>query len=161
MLHLTEKEAADLGLIKRRKKISKPVQATWDAKVESGRIWINLPIPPSLNKWSRRHWSERSRQVTELSAALSRLRIAFRIPKVERPRVQLIYYFATNRRRDPDNYMGKMILDSLRHAEIIADDNSKVLQLPQPEFRVDREKPRTEILITEWRAEIGAGTCIE
>jgi Holliday junction resolvase RusA-like endonuclease len=95
--------------------------------------------------------------VEEMTENLTGLRRAFRIPRVERPRVQLVYYFATRRHRDPDNYTGKFILDGLRHAGIIADDNSEVLQLPQPEFHVDRERPRTEILITEWRAENGNG----
>lgn len=48
-------------------------------------------------------------------------------PKPQKPieyaTVHLIYHFADNRRRDPDNYSGKMILDGLVQAGIIADDS--------------------------------------
>ncbi len=152
MIRLTAAEFA--GLTRRRRPRLTP--ATWDARVDPSRIWISIPeLPPSLNEWSRQHWTVRDREVARLSGDLTRLRQAFRIPMVEMPRVQLIYYFATRRHRDPDNYAGKFILDGLRHAGIIADDRDGVLQLPQPEFHVDRERPRTEILITEWRVDRG------
>lgn len=158
MLRLTAAQAA--RLTKRHRPLS--VQATWDARAEPGRIWISIPeLPPSLNEWSRRHWTVRAEAVETLTDELAKLRMAFRIPKVELPRVQLVYYFATRRHRDPDNYAGKFLLDGLRHAGIIADDNAEVLQLPQPEFKVDWERPRTEILITKWRVESGANSCIE
>jgi Holliday junction resolvase RusA-like endonuclease len=150
MIHLTTAEAAALGLTKRSKR-PKPVPNTWEARVDPGRIWISIPdVPPSLNEWSRQHWSERDRRVEEMSTDLTRLRLVFQIPRMEKPRVQLVYYFATRRHRDPDNYCGKFLLDGLRHAGVIVDDNAEVLQLPQPEFKVDRERARTEVIITEW-----------
>ncbi|MBW2672148.1 MAG: RusA family crossover junction endodeoxyribonuclease [Deltaproteobacteria bacterium] len=79
------------------------------------------------------------------------LALAANIPKIERAEVRLVYYFKDQRRRDPDNYAGKFILDGLRKAGIISDDNAGVLRLPQPEFRVDRQAPRTEVWITEWK----------
>ena len=62
-----------------------------------------------------------------------------------RAEVRIVYYFRDNRRRDPDNYSGKFLIDSLRHAGILADDDAKSISLPQPEFRVDSKAPRTEI----------------
>jgi Holliday junction resolvase RusA-like endonuclease len=148
MFHLTAAEGAQLT---KRKRIT---QDTWGARLDPGSIWISIPeLPPSLNVWSRKHWSARSREIARLTTDLTRLRMAYRIPCIARPRVQLVYYFADKRRRDPDNYTPKHLLDGLRHAGIIADDNVEVLQLPQPEFKVDRDQPRTEIFITEWRSE--------
>jgi Holliday junction resolvase RusA-like endonuclease len=157
-IRLTQKEAAGLGIGKRKRqgvKLTKlhPTAATWDARVDPGHTWICIPeLPPSLNEWSRQHWSERDRRVEEMTENLTGLRRAFRIPRVERPRVQLVYYFATRRHRDPDNYAGKFLLDGLRHSGIIADDCDGVLQATIPEFKVDRERARTEIIITEWEA---------
>jgi Holliday junction resolvase RusA-like endonuclease len=152
MLRLTVAEAAKLT--KRQRKPVKRIRlttATWEATVEPGRIWIQIPeLPPSLNVWSRQHWTTRSKEVARLSADLTMLRLAHKIPTVAKPRVQVVYYFPTKRRRDADNYAPKYLLDGLRYSGIIADDNSEVLQLPQPEFHVDRERPRTEIYITEW-----------
>jgi Holliday junction resolvase RusA-like endonuclease len=130
----------------------RPTAATWDATVSPGRIWISIPeLPPTLNEWSRQHWSVRSSEVARLSSDLTMLRLKYKIPITARPRVQVVYYFSMKRRRDPDGYTPKFLLDGLRYAGIISDDNADVLQLPQPEFRIDHEKPRTEIYITEWR----------
>jgi len=130
------------------------MSAIWDAKAEHGpplSIWICVPKPPpSLNVWSRQHWRVRHRNVEEMTNNLRLLAMAMKLPQVQKARVQLVYYFKDKRRRDPDNYAGKFILDGLRKAEIIADDNAGVLKLPQPEFRVDRQNPRTEIIITDW-----------
>jgi crossover junction endodeoxyribonuclease RusA len=132
---------------------------TWQATVTHNplRIWLCIPaLPPSLNVWSRKHWRIRHAQVKALTTNLLGLRLENGLPKVERPRVQLVYYFRDNRKRDPDNYAGKFILDGLRHAGIIADDNAGVLRLPQPEFQVDKQRPRTEVFVSEWSEERSA-----
>ena len=126
----------------------------WDAKVDLGpplSIWICVPeLPPSLNEWSRKFWTARHEMVLEMTNNLRLLALAKKIPRVEKAQVQLVYYFRDNRRRDPDNYAPKFLLDGLRKSGIIAEDNSRVLRLPQPEFRLDRARPRTEVWITEW-----------
>lgn len=126
----------------------------WDAKVNLGpplSIWICVPeLPPSLNEWSRKFWTARHEMVLEMTNNLRLLALAKKIPRVEKAEVQLVYYFRDNRRRDPDNYAPKGILDGLRKSGIIAEDNARVLRLPQPEFRVDRLQPRTEVWISEW-----------
>ena len=129
----------------------------WDAKYETGppaRLWLRLPyLPPSLNVWSRQHWSKRQKEVANLTESLTFLLYsvdswrAKNTPCFTRAVVQVTYYFRNNRRRDPDNYGGKQILDSLRYAGILADDDAKSISLPQPEFRVDAKAPRTEITI--------------
>jgi len=62
-----------------------------------------------------------------------------------------VYYFRTNRRRDQDNYAPKQLLDSMRKAGILADDNAEVLRLLPVEFQVDKDRPRTEVFVREWR----------
>ena len=129
----------------------------WDAKYEPGppaRLWLRLPyLPPSLNVWSRQHWSKRHKVVASLTRDLIFLLHSVdswrerTIPCFSRATVQITYYFRDHRRRDPDNYGGKQILDSLRYAGILADDDAKSISLPQPEFRVDAKAPRTEIVL--------------
>ena len=62
--------------------------------------------------------------------------------------MRLTYYFPTKGRRDPDNYSGKMILDGLTAAGIIADDSFGNITL-ELRGEYDRENPRTEIEIEE------------
>lgn len=59
--------------------------------------------------------------------------------------VTITYFFADNRRRDPDNYSGKMILDPLVKEGILADDNFNVITLKLKCGGVDKKNPRTEI----------------
>jgi len=127
--------------------------ARWDARLEPGpprRIWLSIPYtPPSLNVWSRQHWSYRKRQVDEISGCLRWLAVVERLPCFARARVEVVYYFRDTRRRDPDNFTPKTFLDGIRHAGLISDDNAAVLELPQARFEVDRQAPRTEVWITE------------
>ncbi len=60
--------------------------------------------------------------------------------------VHIHYYFSDNRRRDPDNYSGKMILDGLVSTGIIVDDSFWNIRLILS-ADVDKGVPRTEILI--------------
>ncbi|MDR3599389.1 MAG: hypothetical protein P4L49_02720 [Desulfosporosinus sp.] len=126
----------------------------WDALVNPEpplSIWICIPeLPPSLNVWSRKHWRVRHALVEEMTNNLRLLAMAYKIPRIEKAEVRLVYFFRDNRRRDPDNYAPKFLLDGLRKSGIIAEDNFKVLRLPQPEFKVDGKNPRTEVWITEW-----------
>lgn len=61
-------------------------------------------------------------------------------------KVTLTYYFRDKRRRDPDNYSGKLILDGLVSAGIIADDSFSNIKL-ELVGRLDRQNPRTEVAI--------------
>lgn len=61
-------------------------------------------------------------------------------------RVRIDYYFADSRRRDPDNYCGKLLLDGLTRAGAIADDDFSHIAL-EVRGHVDRENPRTEITV--------------
>lgn len=62
--------------------------------------------------------------------------------------VRIRYYFKDRRRRDPDNYSGKFILDGLVHAGVLADDSFNNIELIL-RGGYDKENPRTEIEIEE------------
>lgn len=61
--------------------------------------------------------------------------------------ITIRYFFPDKRRRDPDNYSGKWILDGLRKAGVIEDDDFEHISLNIIKGGVDRKHPRTEILI--------------
>ena len=100
-------------------------------------------IPPSLNQILRMHYHKRNNEV-ERWAAL----VAFfnnKKPKnLEKAKVRLTYFFPDKRRRDPDNYAGKVIMDGLVGAGIIKDDSFSNIIL-EIEGDVDKQNPRTEI----------------
>lgn len=87
-------------------------------------------IPPSNNKFIGREnrWEYQGikKQWAGYIAALC-------CPKPPEPlshaSVTLLYHFRDKRRRDPDNYSGKMILDGLTAAGIIADDSFGCINL--------------------------------
>ena len=66
----------------------------------------------------------------------------------EKAVVTLTYYFPDKRRRDSDNYAGKLILDGLVRAGIIEDDSFDNVQLVL-RGGYDKENPRTEIEVEE------------
>ena len=80
-------------------------------------------IPPSNNKFLGRENRWEYQKIKKHWAGLINLLCVPKPPKtLQKAVVRLIYHFPDNRRRDPDNYSGKMILDGLVRAGIIADD---------------------------------------
>lgn len=62
--------------------------------------------------------------------------------------VKLSYHFPDKRRRDPDNYSGKFILDGLVNAGVLKDDSFNNIKL-ELLGKYDKENPRTEVIIEE------------
>ncbi|MTI83462.1 MAG: hypothetical protein FH756_06040 [Firmicutes bacterium] len=160
MTRISTARARQLGLMsdgkKERKKCHKnmpepmPTNARWN--VEKLDTWTVITIPgelPSLNVWKQWHWAKYQEKLQELSNNLKLTALAFKVRKFHRPRVQVVYYFRTKRRRDPDNYAPKFILDALRYAGVIAEDNSEILELLPVEFEVDSVSPRVEVWVKE------------
>lgn len=87
-------------------------------------------IPPSNNRFigreNRFEYQEIKKQWAQLIAVYCRPKPA---KPLERAIVTLEYHFKDKRRRDPDNYSGKMILDGLTSAGIIADDSFYCIDL--------------------------------
>lgn len=65
---------------------------------------------------------------------------------IEKAVVHILYFFKDKRRRDPDNFSGKMLLDPLVREGLLADDSFANVQLVLA-AEVDKVHPRTEITI--------------
>ncbi len=106
-------------------------------------------IPPSNNKYMGRgsvkgqafaYQEEKQKWAWLIKAAVK--------GKPEKPlgkaRVSITYFFPDRRRRDPDNYSGKFILDGLTRAGLIVDDSFGNIRL-ELRGEWDKNNPRTEI----------------
>lgn len=81
-------------------------------------------IPPSNNKFIGRENRWEYQRTKKEWARMTALVCSPKPPEpIRRAVVRLTYHFSDGRRRDPDNYSGKMILDGLVRAGIIADDS--------------------------------------
>lgn len=105
-------------------------------------------IPPSNNKYmgNSHNFNEYRRTKQEwhwrIKAAIKQ-----KPPRpLEKAVVKIKYYFPDKRRRDPDNFSGKMILDPLTREGIIKDDSFSCITL-LIEGGYCKENPRTEIEI--------------
>lgn len=87
--------------------------------------WTIDDIPPSNNRYIGRQVHPQKYQAEKKRWAMLIDLICRPKPKkpIDRATVTLMYYFPDNRRRDPDNYSGKMILDGLVRSGIIVDDS--------------------------------------
>lgn len=107
-------------------------------------------IPPSNNRFIGRDqkwtYQEEKRNWHRLVAlALG----AKRPPKpIDRARVAITYFFPDRRRRDPDNYAGKMLLDPLVQLGVLRDDSFAHVELHLA-GSYDKAHPRTEIEVEE------------
>lgn len=92
--------------------------------------YIIPDIPPSNNEFigrnNRWEYQDIKKQWAQLIAVYCRPKPPEPLPRAA---VTLEYHFRDKRRRDPDNYSGKMILDGLTAAGIIADDSFKCIDL--------------------------------
>lgn len=117
-------------------------------------IRLVLPLPPKgCNPNARGHWAKKARAVkgyrrTADLTARSLVRASER-PRWECAELRSTWYLPDRRRRDPDNLIASMKagIDGLRDADILADDRGLVIW--PPVLRVDPERPRVEIEITE------------
>ena len=119
----------------------------WRARVI--KIVIN-DIPPSNNKYMgnshnfNAYRREKERWHWLIKSALSKAEK----PKkpIEKAIINITYYFKDKRRRDPDNYSGKMLLDPLVREGVLIDDSFEVVTLVLQASH-DKYEPRTEIEI--------------
>ena len=110
--------------------------------------YIIPDIPPSNNEFIGR---ENRWEYQKIKKQWARLIEVYCRPTpektLERADVTLIYHFRDKRRRDPDNYSGKMILDGLTAAGIISDDSFLCIELHL--MAVYDKGGYTEILVRE------------
>ena len=67
---------------------------------------------------------------------------------IEKCEMKFTTYYKTNRRHDIDNSCPKFILDGLSESGFIIDDDSKHITSLTMECYVDKDNPRTEILVS-------------
>lgn len=95
---------------------------------------LSVPrLPPGLNQWQRMHWIEKGKLQkvwdSEVLTAWTR-RKPRRVRKFTgQVRVCVWLCFGTSKTRDPDNRIPKVILDALRHCDIIEDDDEAHCQV--------------------------------
>ena len=113
-------------------------------------IYTIPALPPSNNEFMGRAAQWKYQEVKKKWEALVKT-CCKPVPDkpIQKTQVTLNYYFPDNRRRDPDNYSGKMILDGLVRAGILVDDSFHCVDLFLVWKGVDRTNPRTEIVIKE------------
>ena len=114
------------------------------------KITVNA-IPPSNNEFisNSKNFNVYRRVKEEWHWLIkSAIRNKPKIP-YDKAVVTITYFFADNRRRDPDNYSGKMILDPLVKEGVLADDNFNVITLNLKCGGVDKKNPRTEIEVVK------------
>ena len=111
------------------------------------KIVIN-DIPPSNNKYmGNSHNFNEYRREKERWHWLIKCALTAKPKKpIEKAIVNITYYFKDKRRRDPDNYSGKMLLDPLVREGILIDDSFSNITLVLSASH-DKDKPRTEIEI--------------
>lgn len=109
-------------------------------------------VPPSLNRFAGRENAKeyRAQKETWTNAVMWTIKAqGCKPPKpFEKSIVTITYFFPDNRRRDPDNYAGKMLLDGLTRGGIIKDDSFDNISLTVC-GDIDRAQPRTEIVVQE------------
>lgn|SRR5690606_21809401 len=113
-------------------------------------IEIEVPgVPPSLNMMRNMHYHEWNRE-KQLWANIIALKAPRRPNKpFEKAVVTLTYHFKDRRRRDPDNYSGKFLLDPLVDLGFLVDDSFDHVELRHRKGGVDKHNPRTIIRIEE------------
>ena len=108
---------------------------------------INIPaVHPSINEWKKWHYHKYNseKQVwKDMIYVVARGGHQFK----GKVKVTITYYFPDKRSRDIDNYTPKFIMDGLVSAEIIEDDNQRIVTSLTTRFLYDKNNPRTEVLI--------------
>ena len=107
-------------------------------------------IPPSINLFAGKEngWRYRNAKAEWTNLVHWECK-KIRLPKpFEKATVTITYYFPDNRRRDPDNYAGKFLLDGLTKGGVIKDDDFKHINLTVS-GDIDKKNPHTEIMVVE------------
>ncbi len=111
-------------------------------------------IPPSNNKYIGRgsNYTQRIEYQNQKRSWewLVKTAANYKGEPIKKAIVRITYYFKGRRRRDPDNYSGKFILDGLVKAGVIEDDSFNNIKLVL-DGKCDKTNPRTEIEVVKER----------
>lgn len=109
-------------------------------------------IPKSLNAYAgrRNSWEYRKDKAEWKRLVWAVCRATGQVPKkpFAKALVRIDYFFKDRRRHDPDNYAGKMLLDGLTAAGVLADDDFGHIFLVL-HGHVDAKRPRTEVTVVD------------
>ena len=116
------------------------------------KIRLTIPlIPPSLNRYHKGHWAERSRIHRTWKEYVRSQWLRLGRPAFDRVEVSLHFHFPDRRHRDHDNYMAtgsKLVGDAIKGL-FIPDDDPRHLRGWSFRFSMDRKNPRTVIELKE------------
>lgn len=116
------------------------------------KLVIERKPPPTLNQIKNMHWGTRRRLKELWQQEVAVAAIQAGRPKFERTKVQIVLFYDIKRKRDQDNLMGsagKFLLDGLRYAGVIPEDDLETVVLPEIMVKIDRENPRVEIWLKD------------
>lgn len=108
------------------------------------------PGLPTANH--RLHHQERAQIVATIRQLAWAAAFNARTPRFERCRLDAKLYFTRKQRRDAiDNYRGalKSVIDGLRDAGVLIDDDNRHVVAGDLEVLTDKERPRIELVLTE------------
>jgi len=128
----------------------KVTEFLFDSKKNNKTI-INIEgTVDSYNVLLREHWAKRQKQLEELTnkiyyALLEKNKNFYKYTSIKE--LYLIYYFKDNKRRDYDNYAGKLLLDALKNAKVIQDDSCKIIRNLKIQILLNQNKNKIVIVI--------------
>jgi len=107
-------------------------------------------VPLSKNEYISMHWAKRKKYKEMISWLIYEKALKYGGDPFKKATVTFNIYFKTKRRRDVQNFIGGGLiawLDVLVDLHIIGDDSYDVIGQPLVIFNIDKENPRTEIVI--------------
>ena len=109
-----------------------------------------LPTMNEIINISKTHWAKYKKMKDEWTGIVVLYASQQEIPAFEAVELDITYY-RSNKRVDPDNLCAakKIILDGLQEAGVLENDGWKEVKGFQEKWQVDKDNPRTEIIIKE------------
>ena len=114
-------------------------------------IIISLPYPPKELSPNGRAYFVKKNKIAQQYKFIAKMAAKFAKPRGhvpwERAETQVIYFQEHKRKMDHDNAIGRLksALDSLALAGLIVNDSGLTHRPPQ--FQLDKERPRVEIIL--------------
>ena len=110
---------------------------------------IEMPAGLELvNANDRMHWAKKARIVRDLRTAGWACAVNAKVPRLDRVRVTVVYQPPTaSRARDAGNWAptGKALIDGLRDAGVLPDDNSR--HVVEEAYRIGEPYPRGRVVL--------------
>lgn len=148
---LEDKVKSEIGGNYEKKAGSEKVyQPKTDEKEAKLIIPGELPTENEIIDKAKTHWAKYKKMKDTYDSLVKIFSEKHRVPFFETILLQITYY-RKNRMYDPDNICSakKFILDGLQKAGVIENDGWKVVKGFQETWEVDKDNPRTEVIIKE------------